>query len=130
MSEPQFTGLNTNKGMIEKINLQKAVNGVPKVFQYLEIGRLNQHTLTVLQAENRTLDFHIHEKSDELFYVIEGKFDIELDDCIIPLAQGEMIIIPKGTRHRPICKSLVKCLLIELAGTQNNENTGGTTNFK
>lgn len=130
MSELQFTGLNTNKGMIEKINLQKAVNGVPKVFQYLEIGRLNQHTLTVLQAENRTLDFHIHEKSDELFYVIEGKFDIELDDCIIPLEQGEMIIIPKGTRHRPICKSLVKCLLIELDGTLNSENTGGTINFK
>lgn len=30
--------------------------------------------LNVLQAEHRTLDFHIHEHSDEMFYCIEGAF--------------------------------------------------------
>ncbi len=33
------------------------------------------HMLNVLQAENRTLDFHIHENSDKMFYCIEGEFD-------------------------------------------------------
>jgi len=42
------------------------------------------------------------------------------------MEQGDIIIIPKGIRHRPVCKSLVRCLLIELDGTLNNENTGGT----
>jgi len=112
--------------MIDKVNLQKAVDGVSELFRYLEIGKLNEHILNVLQAENRTLDFHIHENSDELFYVIEGTFDIEFDDGIITMEQGDMAIIPKGIRHRPICKTLVKCLLIELNGTLNNENTGGT----
>jgi len=111
--------------MLKKINLQNAVDGVSDLFQYLEIGRLNGHVLNVLQAENRTLDFHVHAESDELFYVIDGAFDIELDDGMIPMRQGDMIIIPKGTRHRPVCKSLVKCLLIELDGTLNTENTGG-----
>jgi len=112
--------------MINKVNLQKKVDNVQGLFQYDEIGKLNSHVLNVLQAENRTLDFHVHEHSDELFYVIEGTFSIELDDGIITLEQGDLIIIPKGTRHRPICKTLVKCLLIELDGTLNNENTGGT----
>jgi mannose-6-phosphate isomerase-like protein (cupin superfamily) len=112
--------------MIEKVNLQNAVDSVSELFQYLEVGRLNGHVLNVVQVENRTLDFHVHEKSDELFYVIEGTFEIELNDGIIPMKQGDMIIIPKGIRHRPICKSLVKCLLIELDGTLNKENTGGT----
>jgi len=111
--------------MLKKINLQNAVDGVSDLFQYLEIGRLNGHVLNVLQVENRTLDFHVHAESDELFYVIDGAFDIELDDGMIPMRQGDMIIIPKGTRHRPVCKSLVKCLLIELDGTLNKENTGG-----
>jgi mannose-6-phosphate isomerase-like protein (cupin superfamily) len=115
--------------MIEKVNLQKAVDSVSELFQYLEIGKLNHHIINVLQVENRTLDFHIHKESDELFYVIEGTFDIELDDGIIPMEQGDMVIIPKGIRHRPICKSLVKCLLIELDGTLNNENTGGTYKY-
>lgn len=82
--------------------------------------------LNVLQAENRTLDFHTHENSDEMFHVIEGSFEIELEEGLVNLNEGEFIIIPKGTRHRPVCTSLVKCLLIELDGTLNKENTGGT----
>ena len=49
--------------MIKKVNLQKAVDGIPKLFEYLEVGKLNHHILNVLQVENRTLDFHIHTKS-------------------------------------------------------------------
>jgi len=112
--------------MINKINLKKTVDSALDLFQYIGIGKLNDHVLNVLQAENRTLDFHVHEKSDELFYVIEGTFEMKLDNGIILMEQGDIIIIPKGIRHRPICKSLVKCLLIELDGTLNNENTGGT----
>ena len=110
--------------MFSKINLSEKVNSTEKLFQYLEIGKLNDHVLTVLQAENRTLDFHIHEKSDELFYVIDGRFDIEFEDGVVTLSQGDMIIIPKGTRHRPVVKELVKCLLIEIDGTLDAENTG------
>ena len=36
--------------------------------------------LNVLQAENRTLEFHVHENSDEMFYCIEGEFDIEFEE--------------------------------------------------
>ena len=111
--------------MVNKINLKEAVDSANELFQYLSIGNLNNHVLNVLQAENRTLDFHIHENSDELFYVIEGKFTIELDNDMILMEQGDLIIIPKGVRHRPICELLVKCLLIEIDGTLNNENTGG-----
>ena len=112
--------------MIKKINLEKSANSVCKLFEYLKIGTLNNHILNVLQAENRTLDFHVHVNSDELFYCIEGEFDIEFEDGLIHLLEGDMIIIPKGTLHRPVCKELVKCLLIEIDGTLNNENTGGT----
>lgn len=116
--------------MIKKVNLLNKVNEAEKLFQYIEIGKLNNHVLNVLQAENRTLDFHVHENSDELFFVIEGSFQIELDDGFVPLSQGDMIIIPKGVRHRPVCKELVKVLLIETDGTLNAGNTGGTYSDK
>jgi len=111
--------------MIKKVNLKEAVDSTVELFQYLCVGNVNDHILNVLKAENRTLDFHIHENSDELFYVIEGEFKIELDNDLIKMEKGDLIIIPKGIRHRPICESLVKCLLIELDGTLNKENTGG-----
>jgi mannose-6-phosphate isomerase-like protein (cupin superfamily) len=111
--------------MLQKVDLSEKANSIPELFRYLEVGRLNDHVLNVLQAEDRTLDFHVHERSDELFYVIEGSFEIELDDGIISMSRGEMLIVPKGVRHRPVCKKLVKCLLIEIAGTLNAGNTGG-----
>ena len=112
--------------MINKINLKEQVNSVSELFQYLRIGTLNNHMLNVLQAENRTLDFHTHEQSDEMFYCIEGEFDIEFENGLTHLVQDDFIVIPKGVRHRPVCKSLVKCLLIELDGTLDETNTGGT----
>ena len=110
--------------MLEKVNLLQAANSAG-LFEYLNVGQINGHTLSVLQAENRTLDFHVHEQSDELFYVIEGKFAIELEDGLVPLAQGDMLIVPKGTRHRPVVTSLTKGLLMELNGTLDAGNTGG-----
>jgi len=111
--------------MIKKINLLEQANGAGELFKYLEVGRMNGHVLNVLQAENRTLDFHVHDGSDELFYVIEGSFEIEFDDGLTRLNQGDLVIIPRGIKHRPVCTSLVKCLLIELDGTLNDSNTGG-----
>ena len=112
--------------MIEKVNLKKQVNTLNNLFEYKRIGTLNNHMLNVLQAEDRTLEFHTHDTSDEMFYCIEGEFDIEFEDGLTHLSEGDFIVIPKGTKHRPICKTLVKCLLIEVEGTLNKENTGGT----
>lgn len=112
--------------LVSKINLKDEVNSVGGLFQYKRIGTLNSHMLNVLQAEDRTFDFHVHENSDEMFYCIEGEFDIEFEDGLTHLREGDFIIIPKGTKHRPVCNGLVKCLLIETEGTLNKDNTGGT----
>lgn len=111
--------------MIDKVNLKEQLNSVDSLFTYLRVGSLNNNMLNVLQAENRTLDFHVHNESDEMFLCIEGEFDIEFDDGLTHLCEGDFIIIPKGTKHRPVCKSLVKCLLIEAEGTLDKSNTGG-----
>ena len=85
---------------------------------------MNGHALSVVNVENRTLDFHIHEQSDELFYVIEGSFELETKEGRTRVNQGELIIVPKGVPHRPVVKELAKFLMIELEGTLNKENSG------
>lgn len=112
--------------MVNKKNLSDEVDSVSALFEYRHVGTLNGQMLNVLQAENRTLDFHVHENSDEMFYCVEGEFDIEFDDGLVHICEGDFIIVPCGIRHRPVCKGLVKCLLIEKEGILNRENTGGT----
>jgi len=52
--------------MLEKVNIKSVVNAVEKLYVYDKVGRLNGHILSVVNVENRTLDFHIHKDSDEL----------------------------------------------------------------
>ncbi len=66
--------------MIEKVNLKERSDAVSELFMYHKVGQINDHMLSVLQAENRVLDFHEHDNSDEMFYCIEGEFDIEFLD--------------------------------------------------
>mgnify|MGYP000925841040 CR=1 FL=1 len=110
--------------MLKRVNLKSSVDSVEGLYIYDKVGRLNGHVLSVVNVENRTLDFHVHEGSDELFYVIEGSFHLETDEGLIKLDEGEFIIVPKGTRHRPVVKALTKFLMIELEGTLNKENSG------
>ena len=110
--------------MIEKINLMDEVNSVDKLYYYKKIAYMNGHMLSVVQVENRTLDFHVHEHSDELFCVLEGAFNLETDEGLTYVKEGEIIIVPKGTRHRPVVKELAKFLMVELEGTLNKENSG------
>lgn len=109
---------------MEKVNLKIAVDAVKKLYVYDKIGTLNGHVLSVVNVENRTLDFHVHESSDELFFVIEGSFQLETEDGLTQIDSGEMIIVPKGVKHRPVVKELAKFLMIELEGTLNKENSG------
>ena len=51
--------------MVNKISLKDEVNSVGELFRYKRVGTLNSHMLNVLQAQNRVLDFHVHENSDE-----------------------------------------------------------------
>jgi mannose-6-phosphate isomerase-like protein (cupin superfamily) len=111
--------------MVEKVNLKQRASSVSKVFKYLKVGQLNDHMLNIITAENGKLDFHVHDDSDEMFYVIEGRMQIEFEDGLVDLSEGDFLIVPKGTRHRPVCSAPVKTLLIEKEGTLTKDNTGG-----
>ena len=110
--------------MINKVNIKNEVDDIKELYSYKKIGILNHNVLSVVQVENRTLDFHVHENSDEMFYVIEGLFQLETEEGLIPVNEGEFIIVPKGTKHRPVVNELTKFLMIELEGTLNKDNSG------
>lgn len=110
--------------MLKKVNVKEEVNTVEGLFIYKKIGSLNKHMLSVVQVENRTLDLHVHDESDELFYVIEGTFQLETEEGLLRINEGEFVIVPKGTQHRPVVDSLTKFFMVELDGTLNKENSG------
>lgn len=110
--------------MLAVINPLHEVNGVDGLYIYKKIAAMNGNVLSVVQVANRTLDFHVHAHSDELFCVLEGAFQLETDDGLLPVHAGEFVIVPKNTRHRPVVTTPAKFLMAELSGTLNKENSG------
>ena len=60
--------------------------------------------------------WHQHEREDEFFYVVSGRFLIDLQDRTIDLAPGQGVVIPKGVRHRPRAPERTVILMVERVG--------------
>jgi mannose-6-phosphate isomerase-like protein (cupin superfamily) len=66
-------------------------------------------------------DWHKHDEEDELFLITKGVLHIEIEgqDTVV-LGPGEMCVIPKGVRHRPVAQTeVVDILLMEKSGVTN-----------
>ena len=42
---------------------------------------------------------HRHRRSAELFYVLDGALDVLLEDRIVTLERGDLLVVPAGTTH-------------------------------
>lgn len=66
-----------------------------------------------------TLAWHSHADEDELFLVLAGHLDIEMEDRTVALDEGQMFVVPKGARHNPIAVDECLILLIERKTTRH-----------
>lgn len=97
---------------IEKINLEEKFAKFNDYWSPKVIGQLNHQLIKVTKFQGDFV-WHSHENEDELFMVIDGSFTMELRDRNIQVKTGELIIIPRGTEHRPVAKEEVSILLFE-----------------
>ena len=82
-------------------------------------ARYNGNEVRLAKVEGE-FHWHKHDETDELFLVIEGALDMEFRDGTERLEQGEMIVVPRGTEHRPCAREgEVKLLIMDAEGTPN-----------
>jgi mannose-6-phosphate isomerase-like protein (cupin superfamily) len=68
--------------------------------------------LGVMQGEYH---WHKHDADDELFFVLSGRFLVDLEDRTIELAPGQGFVVPKQTVHRTRAPERAVILMIETA---------------
>ena len=69
--------------------------------------------LGVVKGESH---WHKHDDEDEFFFVVSGRFLIDMEDRTVDLTPGKGIVIPKGVRHRPRAPERTVILMVEGAG--------------
>ena len=57
---------------------------------------------------------HRHARIIEYYFVVEGRGEMELDDETVPIAKGDMIVVPPGVFHtsRPAADEELHVLII------------------
>lgn len=88
------------------------------------VGEVNGHFVKLAKLKGEFV-LHQHDDEDELFFVLKGRLRIVLESGEIVLNEGELTVIPRGTRHLPIADEEVHVLLFELKSTVN---TGDVVN--
>ena len=77
-----------------------------------KIGELNGQQVLLAKLSGAFI-WHTHENEDELFMVIKGHLKIKFRNKTVQLNEGELYIIPKGIKHKPIAEKEVHVLLFE-----------------
>ncbi len=82
------------------------------------VGKYNGNELRIAKLLGE-FSWHSHADTDELFLVVSGTLHIEFRDSTRMLGPGELIVVPRGTDHRPVAAAECAVLMIDREGEPN-----------
>ena len=103
---------------MKKINLNEKFKKFDDQWSPKVIEEMNNYQFKLVKVEG-DFTWHLHDQTDETFFVVEGKLGIDFEDETIELKAGEMIVVPKGVKHKPFAHGETKIMLIEPKGVIN-----------
>lgn len=119
---PYATHLDVRFPSLEKFALDPLVDAVADQWYNQTLVRVND-TVVRLGVMQGTYHWHEHANDDEFFYVVEGRFLIDLE----PMSDGETpgrtvvlqpregFVVPRGVRHRTRAPERTVILMVETA---------------
>jgi len=102
--------------MAKVVNIEKCFEKFSDTFSPKIVGNLNGQLVMVVRLEGDKVPWHIHEKEDEMFFVVDGILDIHEKDKNVTLQTGEFYIVQRGVEHRVVPRRHVKLILFEPEG--------------
>src|SRR4051794_30228310 len=111
---------------MQKVRLSEALASFADLWSPRIVGELNGQHVKLVKLHGDFV-WHHHAAEDEMFLVIDGSFKMQFRDAAgnvrqLEINQGELVIVPRGTEHRPCAAEECHVLLFEPAGTLNTGN--------
>jgi mannose-6-phosphate isomerase-like protein (cupin superfamily) len=104
-----------------KINLAEKFAKIPEYWKPCIAAELNGQQIKLDKLKGEFV-WHRHDREDEMFLVVKGRFRMDLRDEPIMLEEGEFLVVPRGVEHRPVADVEAWVLLFEPASTFNTGN--------
>ena len=111
---PYKTYLNILHGPLELIDVQKLIDNCNDKWWNQTLCKVNDAVVRLGIVEG---EYHWHEHTgiDEFFYVVEGRFLIDLKDRTVDLGPKQGFVVPRGVQHRPRAPQRTVILMVERA---------------
>ena len=103
---------------MKKINLKSKFEKFNDHWSPKVIAEMNDYQFKLAKIKDDFI-WHEHNDTDEAFIVISGVIWIEFKDETIQINAGEMIVVPKGAKHRPYATEEAQIMLVEPKGVVN-----------
>ncbi len=110
--QPYATHLNVLYPPLTVIDVPGLVAGCTDRWYNQTLCRVNESVvrLGVMQGEYH---WHSHRDLDEFFWVVEGKFLIDLEGRTVELGPRQGFVVPKGVVHRTRAPERTVILMVE-----------------
>jgi mannose-6-phosphate isomerase-like protein (cupin superfamily) len=114
-SYPYDTHLNVHYGPLELVDVPALVAANAHPWYNQTLCRVNDSVvrLGVVRGEYH---WHKHDAEDEFFYVVEGRFLIDLEGRTVELGPRQGFVVPRGGVHRTRAPERAVILMVEGAG--------------
>ena len=99
---------------LEKVDVPKLVEACTDQWYNQTLSKVNDSVvrLGIMQGEYH---WHKHDTDDEFFFVLEGRFIVELEDQRFELGAQQGVTVPKGVVHRTLAPERAVVLMVETA---------------
>jgi mannose-6-phosphate isomerase-like protein (cupin superfamily) len=112
---PYETRLNILHQPLDMIDVKSLAEACEFKWFNQTLCKVNESVVRVGVLEGE-YHWHKHDEDDEFFYVVEGKFFIDLQDRTVELNPWQGFVVPRGVVHRPRAPQRTVVLMVENAG--------------
>ena len=111
------------------INIANKLGRINEVSTPKVIARINDYLVKLVKFKCEFI-WHVHDDSDELFYILSGDLEVHFRSGVKKMKPGDMMVIPKGVEHKPFATEECHMMVIEPEGVLNTGNVENEQTLK
>jgi len=106
------------------VSIPELVHALPQPWRPVDVVAVNDSIVRLARLDGE-FPWHHHDE-DELFVCWDGAFRIELESqASVDLQHGDVYVVARGVRHRPVADRPAYALLLERPETKQYGNDYG-----